>query len=96
MNSPVKHKSVLSAVFLETAARLKAGARGLLTHKESLIAAYMLSDYTVKDIARFLYRSENTIEMHIKNLKRKCQCETRTRLGAVLQDFLKNNAGRDI
>ncbi len=45
----------------------------------------------VDDIADLLCRSRNTIKTHIKNLKRKCRCETGTRLGVVLQIFIKNN-----
>lgn len=70
---------------------LKEGSNGLLTRKEAVIASYLVEDYTVNDIADLLCRSRNTVKMHIKNIKRKCRCETRTRLGAVLQSFIKNN-----
>lgn len=70
---------------------LKEGSNGLLTRKESVIASYLVEDYTVNDISEILCRSRNTIKMHIKNIKRKCRCETRTRLGAVLQSFIKNS-----
>lgn len=75
---------------LESAAQLKKGAKRLLTDKEVLIASYLLSDYTISQIAKQLCRSNNTIKMHIKNIKRKCRCETQARLGAVLQIFFKN------
>lgn len=70
---------------------LKEGSNGLLTRKEAVIASYLVEDYTVNDIAEILCRSRNTIKMHIKNIKRKCRCETRTRLGAVLQSFIKKS-----
>lgn len=72
---------------------LKEGSNGLLTRKEAVIASYLVEDYTVNDIADLLCRSRNTIKMHIKNIKRKCGCETRTRLGAVLQNFIKQDPG---
>lgn len=34
--------------------------------------------------------------MHIKHIKRKCKCETRIVLGAILQDFMKNNPGGEL
>ncbi len=71
--------------------KLKDGSGGLLSRKEAVVASYLVEDYTVDDIADLLCRSRNTIKTHIKNLKRKCRCETGTRLGVILQVFIKNN-----
>lgn len=76
---------------LNFAVKLKHGSEGLLTKRESLIAAYLVSGYTVNEIAGFLSRSRNTIKMHIKNMKKKCKCETQTKFGAILQGFIKNH-----
>ena len=62
-----------------------------LTRKEAIVARYLIDDYTIKDIAALLCRSQNTIKMHIKHIKRKCDCKTSTGLGAILKDFMKNN-----
>ena len=78
---------------LKVAAQLKGGCNRLLTDKECMIAAYLMLDYTANDIAKLLCRSKNTIIMHIRNMKKKCRCQTQTRFGAVLQSFIKNNPG---
>lgn len=75
----------------EVAAKLKKGSEHVLTTREALIASYLMFDYNTNNIAVFLCRSKNTIKMHIKNIKKKCNCETQTKLGAVLQNFIKNN-----
>ena len=82
-------KDATQPIELEVANTLKEGSCGLLTDKESLIASYLISDYTVAKIAKRLFRSRNTIKMHIRNIKRKCNCETQTKLGAILQGFIK-------
>lgn len=73
------------------AAQLQEGSKNLLTDKESIIASYLMHDYTVNEIAKLLCRSKNTIKIHIRNMKLKCNCETQTKFGAVLQSFIKNN-----
>lgn len=75
----------------EVAEKLKRGSDRVLTAREALVASYLMFDYNTNDIAEFLCRSKNTIKMHIKNIKKKCNCETQTKLGAVLQNFIKNN-----
>lgn len=80
-------------LMFDVAIKLKNGSDHILTSKEALIAAYLMSDYTSNDIAELLCRSKNTIKMHIKNMKKKCKCETQTKFGAVLQEFIKNNPG---
>lgn len=75
----------------EAAIKLKMGSDNLLTDKEAIIASYLMLDYTANDIAILLCRSKNTIKKHIINIKKKCRCETHTRLGAILQNFIKNN-----
>lgn len=84
-------KSFNDHLMSEVAVKLKNGSDHILTSRESLIAAYLMSDYTANDIAELLCRSKNTIKMHIKNMKKKCKCETQTKFGAVLQEFIKNN-----
>ena len=84
-------KTTIKQVETKLAAQLKKGCNDLLTDKQCLIAAYLILDYTVNDIAKLLCRSKNTIKMHIRNMKKKCHCETQTRFGAVLQSFIKNN-----
>ncbi len=76
---------------VELAFNLKEGSHRLLTTKESIIASYLILDYTVNDIAILLCRSKNTIKKHIKNMKKKCNCATQTKFGAILQNFIKNN-----
>lgn len=80
---------ISNELVFEAAAKLRKGSDHTLTTKESLIAAYLMFDYSVNDIAEFLCRSKNTIKMHIKNMKKKCNCETQTKFGAVLQEFIK-------
>lgn len=75
---------------LNLASKLKLGSKGILTKKEALIASYLLSGCTVNEIAANLSRSKNTVKMHIKNMKKKCQSETQTKFGAVLQSFIKS------
>ncbi len=84
-------KGIERSVAADVAYKLKEGSNGLLTNKESIIASYLMFDYTVIEIAKNLCRSDNTIKMHIKNMKKKCNCETLTKFGAILQSFIKNN-----
>jgi len=79
------------SVVLERAGKLQQGSHRLLTAKESLIASYLMFDYTVSEIAKCVCRSKNTIKMHIRNMKKKCKCETPTKFGAILQSFIKNS-----
>ena len=80
-------------VFDNIAVQLRAGSQNLLSPKESIVAAYLISDYDTKEIVIELGRASTTIKTQISSLKRKCKCKTFTKLGAVLQNFLKNSPG---
>lgn len=77
--------------FDNIAAQLREGSKNLLSHKESIVAAYLIMDYNVQEITVELCRAITTIKTHISSMKRKCNCRTYTKLGAILQSFLKNS-----
>jgi DNA-binding NarL/FixJ family response regulator len=78
-------------VFDNIAVQLRAGSQNLLSKQESIVAAYLIMDYSMPEVATQLCRTLSTIKTQKSSIKRKCNCRTSTKLGAVLQSFLKNH-----
>jgi len=75
----------------DIAVQLRVGSQNLLSKQESIVAAYLIMDYNVQEVAVRLCRTPSTIKTHVGSIKRKCHCRTYTKLGAVLQSFIKNH-----
>jgi DNA-binding NarL/FixJ family response regulator len=91
MEADCMKKGIRQTFELDLAIKLREGSNSLLTDKESIVASYLIYDYSVNEIAQHLCRSKNTIKIHIRNMKKKCKCGTQTKFGAILQSFIKNS-----